>query len=175
LDAFEAIATKLEVREYDAKKPVPMDVKLKVLEAARLTASGMNMQHWRLIFIQDPKSVKQLADDSTTGQWVAACNFAVILLTDPKLPFHQLDAGRAIQDMQIAAWNFGVASRIFSGFNADRMRKDFAIPNNLELTAVAGFGYPAKKVTGKRKNRKPLEEIAFLEKYGNKLDTGKLQ
>ena len=84
MDAFEAIATKLEVREYDSKKPVPKDVKMKVLEAARLTASGMNSQHWRLILVQDSKNVKQLADDSTTGQWVAQCNFAVIVLTSPQ-------------------------------------------------------------------------------------------
>ena len=100
MDAFDAIATKLEVREYDSKKPVPKDVKMKVLEAARLTASGMNSQHWRLILVQDPKNVKQLADDSTTGQWVAQCNFAVIVLTSPQAYLHQLDAGRAIQDMQ---------------------------------------------------------------------------
>ena len=174
MDAFDAVVTKLEVREYDSKKPVPRDVKSKVLEAARMSASGMNMQEWNLILVQDPKDVKQLADDSTTGQWVAQTNFAVIILTDPKLPFHQLDAGRLIQNMQIAAWNFGVGSRIYSGFNAERMRKDFAIPSKLDITAVAGFGYPAKKLSGKRKNRKPLNEIAYLEKYGNKLDAAKI-
>jgi len=173
MDAFDAIATKLEVREYDSKKPVPKDVKMKVLEAARLTASGMNSQHWRLILVQDPKNVKQLADDSTTGQWVAQCNFAVIVLTSPQAYLHQLDAGRAIQDMQIAAWNYGVGSRIYTGFNQERMKKDFAIPDNMELTAIAGFGYPLRKITGK-KNRKPLEEIAYLEKYGNKLDSSKI-
>jgi len=174
MDTFETIATKLDVREFDSKKQVPKDVKLKVLNAARLTGSGMNSQHWRLIQVQDPKSLKQLAEDSTTGQWVAGANFAVILLTDPKLGFHQLDAGRALQDMQLAAWNYGVGSRIFTGFDTGRIRKDFGIPNNLELTVVIGFGYPAKKVTGKRKNRKSLEEIAYLEKYGNKFDPARI-
>jgi nitroreductase len=174
MDAFEAVATKLEVREYDPKKPIPRDVKMKVLEAARLTASGMNTQHWRLVLVQGSKNLKQLADDSTTGQWVAQTNFAVIVLTEPSNPFHQLDAGRIIQDMQIAAWNFGVGSRIYSGFKRDQMKKDFALPENLELTAVTGFGYPAKKLTGKKKNRKSLEEIISLEKYGNKFDPAKL-
>ena len=145
-----------------------------VLEAGRLTASGMNSQHWRFILVQDPKSVKQVADDSTTGQWIATANFAVILLTDSKLPFRQLDAGRALQNMQIAAWNFGVASRVFTGINESRLKKDFDIPNNLEPTVIIGFGYPAKKITGKRKNRKPLEEIVYLEKYGNKFDPAKV-
>jgi hypothetical protein len=35
-------AAKLEGREYDTSKKVPPEVKLKVLEACRLTASGTN-------------------------------------------------------------------------------------------------------------------------------------
>lgn len=174
LDAYQTVVTKLEVREFDSSKPVPRDLKLKVLDAGRVTGSGMNSQHWRFILVQDPKNLKKLADDSTTGQWVAGANFAVIVLTDPKLPFRSIDAGRAVQDMQIAAWNEGVASRVYTGFSDQRMRADYAIPNNLEITIAVGFGYPAKKITGKRKNRRPIEEIAFLERYGNKLEQSKV-
>jgi nitroreductase len=173
LDAYDAVITKLDVKEFDSK-PVPKDVKLKTLEAARRTSSGINSQHWRFILVQDPKNLQQLAQDSTSGKWVQNANYAVIVLTDPKLGFHLIDAGRAIQDMQIAAWNFGVVSRIFTGFDATKMRKDYAIPPELEPSIVVGFGYPAKKITGKKKNRKPLEEIAFLEKFGNKLDIAKI-
>jgi len=174
MDAYQTVVTKLEVREFDSQKAVPKDVKLKVLDAGRVTGSGMNSQHWRFILVQDPKNLKQLASDSTTGPWVAGANFAVIILTDPKLPFHLIDSGRAAQDMQIAAWNEGVASRLYTGFNDQKMRTDYAIPSNLEITIVIGFGYPAKKITGKRKNRKPIEEIAYLEKYGNKLEPSKV-
>jgi nitroreductase len=167
MDTFDAIATKLESREY-SPKPVPTEVKKKVLEAARLTASGMNYQEWKLILVQEPARLKKLAEDSTTGQWVASTNFAVMVLMDPKYNFNLLDAGRVIQDMQLAAWNDGVSSRIFTGFNKELMQKDFGIPPGLALTVVVGFGYPAKKVLGK-KDRHPLSEIAFEERYGQKL------
>jgi nitroreductase len=170
MDAYEVVITKLDAREFDSKKSVPKDIKLKVLNAGRLTGSGMNSQHWRFILVQDPKDLKQLADDSTTGQWVGGTNFAVIVLTDPSLFFRGLDAGRAAQAMQIAAWSFGVISRLYTGFNDQKMRKDFAIPSNFEITVTVGFGYPAKKITGTRKNRKPLEDVAYLEKFGNKLE-----
>jgi nitroreductase len=173
LDAYDAVITKLDVKEFDSKA-VPKDVKLKTLEAARRTGSGINSQHWRFILVQDPMNLQRLAQDSTTGKWVQNANYAVIVLTDPKLGFHLIDAGRAIQDMQVAAWNFGVASRIFTGFDATKMRKDYSIPPDLEPSIVVGFGYPEKKITGKKKNRKPLEEIAFLEKFGNKLDSAKV-
>ena len=167
MDAFDAIRTKLETREY-SPKPVPADVKRKVLEAARLTASGMNYQEWKLVLVQGPDRLKKLAEDSTTGQWVASTNFAVLVLMDTKYNFGTFDAGRVVQDMQLAAWNFGVSSRIYTGFNKELMQKDFALPPNLALTVIAGFGYPAKKVIGK-KSRLPLEEIAFEDRYGQKL------
>ncbi len=173
MDAYDAVITKLDVKEY-ASKPVPKDVKLKTLEAARRTGSGINAQHWRFILVEDPKNIQQLAQDSTSGQWVRGANFAVIVLTDPKLGFHLIDAGRVVQDMQVAAWSFGVASRLYTGFDGGKMRRDYGIPSNLEVSVIVGFGYPAKKITGKKKNRRPLEEIVYLEKYGNKFDSTKI-
>ncbi|MEM0120883.1 MAG: nitroreductase family protein [Thermoprotei archaeon] len=48
MDVFEAVNTRLEVREF-SDKPVPDEVKLRVLETARLSPSGVNTQHWRFI------------------------------------------------------------------------------------------------------------------------------
>jgi hypothetical protein len=48
MDAFEAIRSKLDFREFSTKD-VPQEIKLKVLEAARLTGTGLNTQHWRFI------------------------------------------------------------------------------------------------------------------------------
>jgi nitroreductase len=167
LDAFEAISTKLDVREFSSKH-VAGEVKRKILEAARLTASAMNMQSWRFILIQDRSNIKRLAADSTTGKWVEGADFAIIVLIDPKVSLSSMDAGRAIQDMGLAAWNFGVASGIYAGVGEASLRKDFAIHDELKPVAVLGFGYPKRKLLGK-KNRKPLEEIAFAERYGQKL------
>jgi nitroreductase len=167
MDTYECIRTKLDVREFGAK-PVPGDVKQKVLEAARLTGSGTNRQHWRFVLVQSPDGLKKLAKDSTSGPWVAGANFAVVILTDPTLNFHQIDAGRVLQDMQLAAWNFGVVSRPYTGMRIGEMRADFKIPENLNPTAVLGFGYPTRKIIGK-KSRRPLGEIAFLEEYGKTL------
>jgi nitroreductase len=167
MDAYEAVLTKLDVREFSPKQ-VPAEVKSKVLEAARLTQSGSNSQHWRFILVEDTKNLKTIAQDSTWGKWVERANFAVIVLTDPSLNYHMIDAGRVVQDMEIAAWSQGVASGVFTGIKEEELRRDFKIPRNLNPTIVIGFGYPSRKLKGV-KNRKPLSEIAFLEKYGNKL------
>lgn len=168
MDTFDAISTKLESRQFD-KREVPRDVKRKVLEAARLTGSSNNTQHWRFIILEDQKDVSRLAEDSTTGPWVKGANFAVLILANPKVNGHMIDVGRALQDMQLAAWNLGVGSGIFTGFNQEKLRQDFAIPENLVPAAALGFGYPSMKKSGKKKNRNPLNQIAYSEKYGQPL------
>lgn len=164
MDTYEAIRTKLDIREFESKR-VDDEAKAKILEAARLTASSMNSQHWRFILVQDPENIVALSQDSTTGAWVRGADFAVIVIIDPKIPGSTIDAGRATQDMQLAAWELGVASGVYTGFRAQDIRTDFGIPEGLAPSIVVGFGYPKKKTTG-RKNRKPLSEIAFQERFG---------
>lgn len=167
MDAYDAVVTKFDVADFTSQS-VPSDVKLKILEAARLSGSGMNTQHWRFILVEGRDRLKTLANDSTTGKWVEGASFAVIVLTNPKYGFHLLDAGRALTSMQIAAWNFGVTSRIFTGVKRELLERDFGIPKDLSPSVSIGFGYPARKIAGKKK-RNPLSEVAFLDRFGKPL------
>jgi nitroreductase len=166
MDAFECIATKLEVREFSPQE-VPSEIRSKILEAARLTGTGMNTQHWRFIMVEKKDNLKKLAEDSTSGNWVAGANFAVIVLTNPKYGFHLIDTGRVLQNMQLTAWNQEVGSGLFTGIREEKLRSDFAIPKELSPSVIIGFGYPARELTGKRKNRLPIHELVYYEKYGN--------
>lgn len=165
MDIFEGISTKLDVRQFNSQT-VTSEIKQNVLEAARLTGTGLNTQHWRFILVEGRDRLATLAEDSTSGMWVAGANFAVIVLTNPDYKFHMIDAGRVLQNMQLAAWNNGVASGIFTGIKEEKLRKDFGIPKGLSVTLVAGFGYPAKKLAGK-KSRAALNELVYYGKYGN--------
>jgi nitroreductase len=169
MDTFECITTKLEVREF-SEQNVSSDIRSKILEAARLTGPGMNTQHWRFILIEKIENLKRLADDSTSGSWVAGANFAIIVLTNPKYGFHLIDAGRVLQNMQLAAWNYRVGSGLFTGIKQEQLKSDFGISNELSPTVIAGFGYPARKLIGKRKNRLSLHELVYYEKYGNSIE-----
>jgi nitroreductase len=166
MDTFECITTKLEVREFSTQD-VPSEIRSKILEAARLTGTGMNTQHWRFILVEKKDNLKELAEDSTSGSWVAGANFAVIVLTNPKYGLHLIDAGRVLQNMQLTAWNEGVGSGLFTGIREEKIRKDFQIPTELTPSVILGFGYPVSKLTGKRKNRLPVHELVYYEKYGN--------
>ncbi len=99
MNVFDAVVSRIEVRDYSSEK-VPDDVKLKILEAARMSPTGLNLQHWRFILVEDQANLKKLANLSTTGSWVEQADFAIIVLTDPKYPFHLIDAGRAITSLR---------------------------------------------------------------------------
>ncbi|HEY3095136.1 MAG TPA: nitroreductase family protein [Nitrososphaera sp.] len=166
MDVFDGIATKLDVRHFGLQD-VPPEAKQSILEAARLTGTGLNTQHWRFILVEGKDRLRILAEDSTSGAWVAGANFAIIVLTNPKYNFHMIDAGRVLQNMQLAAWNHGVASGLFTGVKVEKLRNDFAIPKELNITLTVGFGYPAGKLTGRKKDRVPIGELVYYGKYGN--------
>lgn len=165
MDIFDGIVTKLDVREF-SPQAVASEIKQSVLEAARMTGTGLNTQHWRFILVEGMDHLRKLAKDSTSGMWVASAGFAIIVLTNPKYNFHMIDAGRVVQNMQLVAWNNGVASGLFTGVREKELRNDFGIPKELNPTIIVGFGYPARKLTGKKKDRVPLGELVYYGKYG---------
>ena len=69
MDTFECIETKLDVREFSTED-VPVEIRTKVLEAARLSGTGLNTQHWRFILVDSKGNLKTLAEDSTSGSWL---------------------------------------------------------------------------------------------------------
>lgn len=165
MDVFDGIATKLDMREFSPQE-VPSEIRQSILEAARMTGTGLNTQHWRFILVEGKDRLKKLAENSTSGAWIAGANFAIIVLTNPKYDFHMIDAGRLAQNMQLAAWNRGVASGLFTGVKENDLRRDFEIPNELSITIIVGFGYPARKLTGRKKDRLPIGELVYYGKYG---------
>lgn len=162
MDVTEVIENRIEIREY-ADEPVAPSIKRAVLKAGRLAPSGKNHQHWRFILIDEPERIQRLADISTSGQWVEDAAFAVVVLTDYQ--FGGIDAGRAITHMQFQAWTDGVGSCIYTGYDDAEMRIFLDAPDDYDVTAVIGFGYPAMEVEG-IKRRRPLSEIAFRERFG---------
>jgi nitroreductase len=166
MDVFDSIATKFDVRQF-GKQDVPPDIKKNILEAARLTGTGLNTQHWRFILVEGRDNLERLAEDSTSGAWISGANFAVIVLTNPGHKFHMIDAGRVLQNMQLAAWNRGIASGLFTGVKEEKVRSDFGIPKDLNITLVIGFGYPAGNLASRKKGRVPLRDLVYYGKYGN--------
>ena len=144
MDASESILTKLDVREFSGKR-VPGEIRGKILEAARLTGSSMNSQHWRFILIQDRSNLERLAEDSTSGKWVATADFAILILVNPKIPGYTIDGGRALQEWSSPPGTSGSSPgssqgssrRRFEGTSPSRPTRDIGRPR-IRLSTAEG-------------------------------------
>jgi nitroreductase len=78
--------------------------------------------------------------------------------------YHGIDAGRAVTHMQLAAWERGVGSCLYTVDDV-AAREFLEVPDDYDLTLVAAFGYPESEIRG-IKDRKPLSDVAFSERFG---------
>ena len=161
---FEAIRTLLAVRSY-RDTPVPDAVVRRIVEAARLTGSGMNRQPWHFIVIRDAETLRRLGALASSGPYVAQAPLAIAVATD-KTRFAVSDASRAIQSMLLSAWADGVGSNWVGFGGLERVKTLLDVPAGFEVLAILPFGYPARPVGRGKKQRKPLREVAHLERYG---------
>jgi nitroreductase len=163
-DVFEAVRTLLAVRSYQSTA-VPDAVIRRIVEAGRLTGSGMNGQPWHFIVVRDVGTLQRLGALASSGPYVAQAPLAIVVATD-KSRFAVSDASRAIQSMLLTAWADGVGSNWVGFGGLDKVRALLDIPASLEVFAILPFGYPARAVGKGKKQRKPLREVAHLERYG---------
>ena len=164
MDAFEAVRTLLAVRSYQPK-PVPDAVVHRIVEAGRLTGSGMNRQPWHFIVVRDGAMLRGLGALASSGPYVAQAPLAVVVATD-KTRFAVSDASRAIQSMLLTAWADGVGSNWVGFGGLEQVKALLDIPAALEVLAILPFGYPARAVGRGKKQRKALREVTHLERYG---------
>ncbi len=163
-DVFDAIRTLLAVRSYQGT-PVPDTLVRRIIEAGRLTGSGMNGQPWHFIVIRDAETLRRLGALASSGPYVAQAPLAIVVATD-KSRFAVSDASRAIQSMLLTAWADGVASNWVGFGGLEKVKAVLDIPAGLDVLAILPFGYPARAVGRGKKQRKPLREVAHLERYG---------
>src|SRR5262245_33421320 len=168
MDVFEAVRTLLAVRSYrDA--PIPDAVVRRIVEAGRLTGSGMNRQPWHFIVVRDRDVLRRLGQLASSGPYVAEAPLAIVVVID-NTRFAVSDASRAIQSMLLTAWADGVGSNWVGFGGLDKVKPLLDIPVQLDVLAILAFGYPARTIKGGKKQRKTLSEVAHLERFGRPFD-----
>lgn len=164
MDAFQAVRTVLAVRQYQ-DKPVPQQTVYRIVEAAHLTASSMNLQPWHFVVVQKPDALRELGKLVKTGPYIAEAPLAIAVAVERDSCFAVSDASRAVQSMVLTAWADGVGSN-WAGFGGlDEAARFLGVPDTLEVLAVIPFGYPAAAGGKGRKNRKLLDEVVSQERY----------
>jgi nitroreductase len=165
MEVFDAVRTILAVRSY-RDTPVPADVIRRIVEAGRLTGSSKNGQPWRFIVVQNREMLSKLAAVSPTGPYISQAPIAVAVAIEKASRFGVSDGSRAIQSMILTAWSEGVGSNWVGFAGMSQAKALLGVPDDYDLLAIVPFGYPAAPGGRGKKRRKPLNEVAYRERFG---------
>lgn len=163
MDVSQAGRTALAVRDYQ-DNPVPPDLVRRIVEAGRLTGSGMNGQPWHFIVVEQRETLRRLGALARSGPYVARAPLAIVVAIE-RTRFAVSDASRAIQSMILTAWSEGVGSNWVGFGGLSEVKSLLGIPESLDLLAIVPFGYPAKPAGKGKKQRKPLSQVAHRERF----------
>ena len=170
MEVFDCIRRRRTVRDFKPE-PVPDDVIYRILQAARWAPSSSNTQPWHFIVVKNQDTIKELGRICTQGTFIGQAPLAIaVVMGDTRRP--QLDAGRALQQMELVAWSEGLGT-CFVGMRAEEQQQEvkalLGIPDDMELVTVLPFGYRIERPRGQGTPRKPMSEIAHGEKFGQSL------
>jgi nitroreductase len=162
VDTFLTIASRREVREYEPRA-LPPEVENRILDAGRLSGSSKNRQPWRFDVIRG----ELLADAVYEPDNLRGAPFVVAIVVRGKGPT-SFDAGRAAQNMLLAAWNEGVGGSPNGVAAEEQARAALRLGDEERIAIVLSFGYPARprdpesrtaSEWSARANRRPLDEL----------------
>jgi nitroreductase len=165
MDAYDAIVKKRDRRHF-LSQPLPEDVFRRILQAGRMAGSSKNAQPNRFVVVRKPEGLAALAALSPLGQFVGTAPVVVVIVQEGRP--HSFDAGRAAQNMMVAAFAEGVGS-CPAHLPEGPLAEALGIPSNLTVERVIAFGYvdperdtPPSAVARKRL---PLDEIIHWDRW----------
>src|ERR671915_402288 len=181
----EIIAKRWSARAFSTR-PVESSKLLSILEAARWAPSSRNEQPWRYIVFTNDKpeilnkahSVLKEINDYAKRAPILICAITKKTYTDNEKPnrLHFHDLGAANENMFLESFNQGLIMHEMGGFEVQKAREVFNVPEDYEVGIMIAIGYQdTHDVLPERlrekaftpRQRKPLSEIAYLEELGN--------
>ena len=122
--------------------------------------------------VQDRDTLGALGKIATQGPFIGQAPLAIAVVMDDA-PRPQLDAGRALQQMELMAWSEGVGMCFVGVREADQqkvVKELLRIPENMELITLLPFGYRADGPKGQGTPRKAIADIVHWERFGEKVE-----
>ena len=139
-------------RAFDPDREIDQETLATLLEAARWAPSSFNDQPWRyLVFDRSDPAARAKAESCLFDGNSWARNAAVLIIsagartsgrTGRPNRFVLHDTGMATMNMILQAIAHGLVTHQMGGYDRDRARAEFAIPEEFELASMIAVGYP---------------------------------
>ena len=180
MDLLKAIAERRSVRKYRSD-PVPEELILRCIEAARLAPSWANTQVSRFVVVKDP-AVKEalgatLTPKNPAGPAFQAAPCVICLVAQRGLSgvkrgeqvtdkgdWFMFDAGIAMDHLVLFAYSLGLGTVLVGAFDAGKAEEALGVPEGYSVVAMTPLGYFDESPPPTP--RKPLSDLLYLDRFG---------
>lgn len=154
MNLMELLETRRTYRRFDQNKKISSEIIDEILTAQRFASSACNQQKLRYLVIKTPELVEKVFP---LTKWAALLppelgtpkdgehpSLFILVLYDRsnKSKWIDTDAGLAISNMTLAAWNHGVGSCIMDNIDRKGLHELLEIDDMTEIHSAVAFGYP---------------------------------
>jgi nitroreductase len=177
---LDLVNKRYSVRNYKTA-PVPRQIVIRCVEAARLAPSACNSQPWKFIIADDPKLVNELAKAAFEGlldfnHFAFKAPVLVLIVSQrqnlsakfgsfvKKKNFSLMDMGIAAEHFCLQAAEEGLGTCILGWFNEKKVKKLLSIPMLKRVELVITVGFSADENIPPKK-RKSIDQILSCNKY----------
>lgn len=172
MDFLELAGARYSVRSF-ADKPVEQNVIDKLLQAALLAPTACNRQPQRILVINDGEGIQKFRK-------CTECHFnapaAMLVCYDKNECWVRgydgknsgdIDASIVATHIMLAAADMGLGTTWVMHFIPEAVRCEFALPDNIEPTALLVMGYPAEDAgpSPLHTKSKSAQNIVFYNKF----------
>lgn len=160
-DIMQEIKTRYALKHFK-QETITRDELMPIFEAARYAPSCFNEQPERYIVGDNPEDHAKLAECLTPGNAYAKKAPVLILVmaketfsyNGKKNAFRRFDTGTATGFLQLEAVRRGYGVHCMAGFDSQKARELFDIPEDLDIICMMALGRPAPLDTLTEEERK---------------------
>lgn len=174
----EILANRYSGNSFDTIRNISHEQLTILLEAARSSPSSFNEQPWYFIIcdrILTPSAHAKVLDTLVpfNQKWAKNAPLLIIAVAASASQYSckinrwgSYDTGAAALSMALQATSLGLMSHQIGGFDENKLKESFNIPQGFTPLSVIAIGYPTAGEIKKVKKRKALSENFFIGSWG---------
>ncbi len=163
------LLTRRSIRKFK-KKPVDLNLVLKILDVARYAPSAKNFQPWEFIIVTNREIKDRLAQIHRWASPIRKAPLAIVVICDKNVSpiSYQVECANAAMYIMLAAHALGLGTVWIQALrNVSEIQELLKIPKEKIPVAILAMGWPDEKP--EPRPRKPLKEIVYENLYGRKI------
>ncbi len=171
MSILNVIKKRRSVRRY-RPDPIPEEVLFRVMDAARFSPSGKNLQPWKFILVKNESLKQRLVHASLRQSFIAQAPVVVVACGFPEKCYSRMgnymkswpvDVAIAFEHLILQAQEEGLGTCWIGAFDESEVKSILNVPDDVRVLALTPLGYPGENPASR--GRKSMEEIVSYDSF----------